>query len=220
LKNQTSEELNERRERNRSSEIPADLLAIMDKATADLVASGLSKNALKAGDPAPDFTLNDAHGHPIQLQHLLQQGPVVVSFYRGGWCPYCNIELRGLQRALPEMKRLGASLVAISPEVPDRTLSTEEKNNLTYPVLSDTGNKVAKSFGIAFTLPDDLLALYKRFKHGLDDVNGEHGAAQLPIPATFVIDQNGIVRLAFVVEDYYQRLDPDAVLEALTALQP
>jgi peroxiredoxin len=218
LKNQTTLELDARRILNRSEEIPPDVLALFDRATASLIASGVSKNALKAGDHMPDFTLNDAHGKPVRLQDLLELGPVVVSFYRGGWCPYCNIELRGLQRALPQMKELGATLVAISPELPDNTLSTEEKNGLAFPVLSDHGNKVAKSFGIAFKLPDYLIEAYANFHHGLGDVNREEGAEELPIPATFVVDRTGIVRLAFVEEDYYKRLDPDTILESLAGL--
>jgi peroxiredoxin len=152
------------------------------------------------------------------LERLLQFGPVVVSFYRGGWCPYCNIELRGLQRALPRIREFGASLVGISPELPDRAISTQEKNKLEFSVLSDIGNNVARSFGIAFKLPEDLLALYKKFKHGLDDVNGEQGAKELPIPGTFILDRTGVVRLAFVDEDYTKRLDPDAVIESLATL--
>ena len=218
MKNQTTDELLKFRDRNRTVDIPSDKLVVMDKATADLVASGLSKGALKAGDRMPDFTLNDAHGEPVRLKDLLELGPVIISFYRGGWCPYCNIELRGLERALPQIKKLGASLVAISPELPDRSLSTEEKNQLTFRVLSDTGNKVARSFGVAFRLPDDLLAVYKGFHHALDEINGTEGAEELPMPATFVVDHTGIVRLAFVVEDYYQRLDPDVIIESVAAL--
>jgi peroxiredoxin len=218
MKNQTTLELQERRERNRRDDIPADLLALMDNALVTLNAIGLSKSALKVGDRAPAFTLNDAYGKPVQLETLLQLGPVVVSFYRGGWCPYCNIELRGLQRALPRIKELGASLVAISPELPDRSISTQERNKLEFSVLSDLGNKVARSFGLAFKLPEDLLELYKKFKHGLDDVNGEQGAKELPIPGTFVVDRTGVVRLAFVEEDYTKRLDPDAIIESLAML--
>jgi peroxiredoxin len=183
-----------------------------------LIASEVSKNALKVGEQMPNFTLNDAHGKPVRLQDILQLGPVVVSFYRGGWCPYCNIELRSLQRALPQIKELGATLVAISPELPDNTISTEEKNGLTFPVLSDRGNRVAKSFGIAFKLPDYLIEAYDNFNHSLGDVNGREGAEELPIPATFVVDRTGVVRLAFVEENYYKRLDPDTIIETLAAL--
>jgi peroxiredoxin len=161
----------------------------------------------------------DAHGKPVRLKTLLAKGPVVISFYRGGWCPYCNIELRGLQRALPEINRYGATLVAISPQLPDNSLSTEEKNKLTFPVLSDVGNIVASRFGIVFRLPDELLETYKAFNHELLVVNGEDGATELPIPATFVLDKSGTVQLAFVEEDYTKRLDPDTILDTLRSLQ-
>lgn len=215
---QTTTELDEARDHYRNRVIPPEKLKLMDRATEELIASGLKHSALKEGDRVADFILPDAHGAPVRLQSLLETGPVVISFYRGGWCPYCNIELRGLQRALPEIKALGASLVAISPQLPDNSLSTEEKNHLTFPVLSDVGNVIARRFGIVFKLPDDLLGTYKAFNHGLSDVNGEEGATELPIPATYVLDRSGIIRLAFIEEDYTKRLDPQIILEALRNL--
>jgi peroxiredoxin len=188
------------------------------QALADLIASGLSASALREGDAAPDFALPDAHGQVIALRALLDRGPVVISFYRGGWCPYCNLELRGLQRALPEIVRAGASLVAISPQLPDHSLSTEEKNQLTFPVLSDAGNIVAKRFGIVFTLPAALVHAYKAIGRDLVEMNGEAGAAELPMPATFVLDKSGAIRLAFVEEDWSKRLDPDIVVDTLRGL--
>jgi peroxiredoxin len=149
---------------------------------------------------------------------LLETGPVVVTFYRGGWCPYCNIELRGLQRALPEIKQLGASLIAISPQLPDNSLSTEEKNSLTFPVLSDIGNVIARRFGIAFRLPDELLKTYEDFNHGLEKKNGKEGALELPMPATFLLGKDGTALLAFVDEDYTKRLDPEVILATLREL--
>ncbi len=183
----------------------------------DLVASGLSASALREGDVAPDFALPDTHGHVLALETLLDRGPVVISFYRGGWCPFCNLELRGLQRVLPEVAQLGASLVAISPQLPDNSLSTEEKNHLTFPVLSDVGNIVAKRFGIVFTLPRALIDA-KAIGRDLAEINGEAGATQLPMPATFVLDTTGVIRLAFVEEDWSKRLDPDTVVDTLRGL--
>ena len=215
---QTTAELDEARDYYRNHVIPPEKLNIMDRATEELTANGIKASALKEGDRVDDFILMDAHGGPVRLQSLLDAGPVVISFYRGGWCPYCNIELRGLQRVLPEIKALGASLVAISPQLPDNSLSTEEKHNLMFPVLSDVGNDVARRFGIVFRLPDDLLETYKAFNHGLADMNGEEGATELPIPATYVLDRSGIIRLAFIEEDYTKRLDPQNILEALRSL--
>lgn len=130
----------------------------------------------------------DAHGRPVRLQALLSTGPVVISFYLGGWCPYCNIELRGLQRVLPEITALRASLIAISPQLPDNSLSTEEENKLAFPVLSDVGNRIARRFGIVFTLPDFLLETYNG---RLTIANGESGGSELPVRATFVLDRSG-----------------------------
>lgn len=184
----------------------------------DLVASGLSASALREGDVAPDFALPDTHGHVLALKTLLDRGPVVISFYRGGWCPFCNLELRGLQRVLPTIVQVGASLVAISPQLPDNSLSTEEKNQLTFPVLSDIGNIVAKRFGIVFTLPTALVHANRTMGRDLVEINGEAGAAQLPMPATFVLDKSGVIRLVFVEEDWSKRLDPDIVVDTLRGL--
>jgi peroxiredoxin len=216
---QTTRELDEARNHYRNIVIPAEKLKIMDRATDELARSGVRSGSHKEGHRVEDFILMDAHGSPVRLQRLLDEGPVVISFYRGGWCPYCNIELRGLQRILPEIKKLGAALVAISPQLPDNSLTTEEKNQLEFPVLSDVGNVVARRFGIVFTLPDDLLKAYEEFQHGLRKLNGEEGATELPIPATFVLDRSGVIRYAFVDEDYTRRLDPEFILEKLQELQ-
>lgn len=215
---QTTVELDQARDHYRSRVISPERLKIMDEATSALVRSGLRSTAVKEGDRVDDFILMDAHGRPVQLQQLLETGPVVVTFYRGGWCPYCNIELRGLQRALPEIKELGASLIAISPQLPDNSLSTEEKNSLTFPVLSDVGNVIARRFGIAFRLPDELLRTYEDFNHGLEKKNGKEGALELPMPATFVLDRDGTTLIAFVDEDYTKRLDPEVILATLRKL--
>lgn len=212
---QTTQELNDARNYWRSEGISAERLAIMDRATEQLISSGIRESASKAGDRVQDFILMDAHGAPLRLQALLDNGPVVISFYRGGWCPYCNIELRGLQRVLPEIKSLGASVIAISPQLPDNSLTTEENNKLTFPVLSDVGNVVARRFGIVFRLPPSLLVAYKDFGHELKTMNGDCGAEELPIPATFVLDRNGTIRLAYVEEDYTQRFEPQIVIDTL-----
>jgi peroxiredoxin len=188
----------------------------MVRADMELSASGIARRALKAGDHAPDFRLPDARGAYVRLKDLLAMGPVVVSFYRGGWCPYCNLELRALQNALPEITRLGAALVAISPQTPDESLSTAEKNELAFLVLSDAGSAAAKSFGIAYDLAEELRPIYARFGHALPEKNGDESWV-LPIPATYVIDGDGAVVLAFVDVDYRNRLEP---AEILAALQP
>jgi len=214
---ETTKELEELSQEVRTTASPERLRANA-QTISDLVASGLSASALREGDVAPDFALPDTHGHVLALKTLLDRGPVVISFYRGGWCPFCNLELRGLQRVLPEIVQVGASLVAISPQLPDNSLSTEEKNQLTFPVLSDVGNIVAKRFGIVFTLPTALVHANKAMGRDLVEINGEAGAVQLPMPATFVLDKSGVISLAFVEEDWSKRLDPDIIIDTLRGL--
>ena len=181
--------------------------------------SGVLDHALKVNDAAPEFTLPDAFGHEISLETLLARGPVVLSFYRGEWCLFCNLELRALQESLPRMQELGATLVAISPEKPEGGIAVTEKNKLTFPVLSDFNNTVARQFGIVFQVGDELQDLSKNvFKNDLALRNGED-SYQLPVPATFVIDADGIVRFAHVDVDYMTgRAEPEEVMAALKAI--
>lgn len=199
------------------TKVPPEIRSAMERADGALLASGIVSRALKAGDTAPDFELPGADGQSVSLKSLLKNGPVVVSFYRGGWCPYCNLELRALQAVLPQIVERGATLVAVSPQTPDQSLSTAEKNELVFPVLSDSGSAVAKAFGIAFDLAEELRPIYTQFNHALPVMNGADSWA-LPIPATYVIAQNGIIALAFVDVDYRKRLEPSTVLETLRRL--
>ncbi|QDK31427.1 MULTISPECIES: peroxiredoxin-like family protein [Sphingomonadaceae] len=200
-----------------AGKIAPEIAAAMARADAELAATGIAGRALSAGQVAPDFILNDARGASVGLRDLLRTGPVVVSFYRGGWCPYCNLELRALQAILPQIVARGAGLVAISPELPDESLSTAERNALAFPVLSDTGLQVARDWGIAFDLAEELRPIYAQLGHALPERNGTAGWV-LPIPATFVIASDRVVRLAFVDSDYRNRLEPAAVLAALDSI--
>ena len=194
---------------------PEAVKLIMRDAIDQLSASELKTKALKTGDAFPEFNLPNANGDEVSSSRLLEQGPLVVAFYRGGWCPYCNIELRALQDALPEIKSRGAQLVAISPESPDNSLSTTEKNNLEFEVLSDTNNAFAKSLNLAYELPADLVALYaNRFKIDLNK-SQDNDNNELPISATYVIDTQGKIIYHFIEEDYKLRADPQAILNAL-----
>jgi peroxiredoxin len=145
------------------------------------------------------------------------QRRVVLTFYRGAWCPYCNLALRALQQHLEAITARGAQLVAVSPQVPDESLSLTEKHQLAFDVLSDVGSDVAKQYGIAFDLSDELGALYDRLGFELHRVNGGH-ARTLPLPATYVIDRDGLIRWAFVDTDYAVRAEPDDILTALDQL--
>ena len=215
---ETAREPDDARAKYRGKIIPKPALRVMDAETARLAASRLASRALKAGDSAPDFILPDAQGNPVRLYSLLREGHVVVVFYRGGWCPYCNLHLRGFQRRLAQIRELGGQVVAISPQLPDNSLSTQEKNELAFPVLSDVGNKIGRKFGIVFKLSKGLLDLYRTFGLALEDANGASGKAELPVPATFLIDGNGTIRLAHVDVDYTRRLDPADVSAALKKL--
>jgi peroxiredoxin len=215
INHETTHEMNAARAKYRGQIIPKLVLTVMDAETSRLAASGLAARALKVGDPAPDFILPDAQGEPVRLRALLDKGPVVLVFYRGGWCPYCNLHLRGFQRGLEAFRELGATVVAISPQLPDNSLSTREKDELAFPVLSDVGNKVARQFGIVFELSDELVELYRKFGHALEDVNGADGSRELPVPATFLLDGEGTIRLAHVDVDYTRRIDPDDVIEVM-----
>ena len=208
--------LHERREASRAR-IPEQTLAIMDAATAELEASGLAEQSLSVGAPAPDFSLPNATGDQVTLSKLLAQGPVVLAFYRGGWCPYCSIELRALQSRISEISAAGATLVAISPQTPDNSLSTAEKLELEFPVLSDVGNQVARDYGLVFSLPEDLRGVYAGWGLDIATANGDE-SFELPLPATFVIGADGIVAWKFADADYTKRAEPDEVIAALAAL--
>ncbi len=195
--------------------IPQETLDVMVGATKELVASGIAEQSASEGSAAPAFSLPDAHGEAVASDSLWDEGPVVLSFYRGGWCPYCNIELRALQQRLPEIEALGARLVAITPETPDNALSTQEKNEIAFDVLSDSGNRVASAFGLSFRLPDEVNDLYKgQFGIDIEASNGD-ASQTLPVPATFVIGKGGKVLKAFVDADYTRRAEPDEVIAAL-----
>ena len=197
-----------------AEKFPPETLAVMLGATKELIATGIAEQSASEGSAAPDFSLPNAHGEPVASEALWGDGPVVVSFYRGGWCPYCNIELKALQDRLPEIEALGARLVAITPETPDNALSTQEKNEIGFDVLSDDGNRVASAFGLTFRLPDAVNDIYKGFGIDLEASNGE-GSQTLPVPATFVIGKGGTVLKAFVDADYTTRLEPEEIIAAL-----
>lgn len=199
------------------AQVAPEVRDVMARAEMELALSGIAHEARKAGDQAPRFRLPDTRGAGVRLSDLLAKGPVVVSFYRGGWCPYCNLELQALQQILPELSRLGASLVAISPQTREASVSTSRQNELTFAVLSDVGSTTAKAFGIAFDLPRELRPIYARFGHGIPDKNSNESWV-LPIPATYVIDRDGTIVLAFVDIDYRNRLEPAQILAAVQAV--
>ncbi|MEL6495485.1 MAG: peroxiredoxin-like family protein, partial [Cyanobacteria bacterium J06623_7] len=182
-----------------------------------LLESKVAEQSIGKGQKLSNFTLPNALEQEISLKSLLAKGAVVVSFYRGGWCPYCNLELRALQAALPEITARGATLVAISPETPDSSLSTKEKNELSFEVLSDRGNLLARELGLVFTLPESLRPIYSNFGIDIPAHNGDE-TFELPLPATYVVKADGTIVYHFVHADYTQRLDPDQIIEALDTI--
>jgi peroxiredoxin len=194
--------------------VPRSVVETMHRATADLVASGAAACALKAGDKAPSFVRNDGNGNPVASSALLGQGPLVVSFYRGVWCPYCNMELQALQEALPAFRALGAQLVVISPQNSVNSRKSIRNNGLDFPMLSDPGNETAAAFGLRFGLPDYLVNLYKSVKTDLPAFNGD-ASWTLPMPGRFVVGQDGVIRYAEVNPDYTRRPEPSDMLAVL-----
>lgn len=192
--------------------------ALYDRKIEELRAGFAYENAIGPGDRVTDFTLLDRAGRSVSLTNILKTGPVVVTFYRGGWCPYCNIQLRAYQAILPELTALGARLVAISPQLAEGSLSTSETNGLTFDVLSDVGNVVARAFGLVWSLPEELRAALRSNNKALPEINGDE-SWELPVPATYVIARDGRVALAAVEVDYRRRLEPGAILTSLRSLK-
>lgn len=193
---------------------PPEIHPIMERATAELIASGPASRAIRAGDRAPEFSLKDQDGNLVSSAALLEKGPLVVTFYRGVWCPYCNLDLQAMNEALPTLQSYGASLVAISPQTAVNSRKSVRTNQLGFPVLSDVHNDTAAAFGLRFTLPDYLIDLYKSLRNDLPAFNGD-ASWTLPMPARYVIGQDGIVLYSEVSPDYTRRPDPDALFPAL-----
>lgn len=194
--------------------VPVERQAIMERHIAQL-RDGLAKTALKVGDRAPSIVLGNAKGETVDVGALLKKGAVIVAFYRGGWCPFCNLELRAFQRLLPDIEAAGASLIAISPEKPDDSLSTAEKNALTFEVLSDVGQKVGRAFRLVYEFSDELKSAYNGFGLDIPAKNGTASEWALPISATYIIDCDGVIIYAYTDADYRDRADPTDILAVL-----
>ena len=195
-------------------QVSSHILETMDETTQALKASDLENNGLKTGAKAPEFVLPNHNGEHRTLSDYLSKSVLILSFYRGGWCPYCNMELNALQKWLPEIEQTGAKLVAVSPEVPDHSLSTREKNALSFDILYDQGNKVATTFGLVFELPEVLRPMYETLGIDVPGHNGDE-TFLLPMPATYIISQEGEILYDFFDADYTKRSEPAEIVKKL-----
>lgn len=197
--------------------LPADVLAALDAYAERLGRDGYSA-ALRAGRVAPKFVLPDHRGEAVSLDTLLQGGPVVLAFYRGQWCPYCNTQLHAYQERLPEFTARKAQLVAISPQTPDNSLSMAERHALAFPVLSDAGSRVADQFGITFSIEDAMRDLHAGLGADLTAINGD-SSWRVPVPATYVIRPDGVIAADWIDGDFRHRAEPAEILAALDAIR-
>jgi peroxiredoxin len=188
------------------------------KAQADALASSdILETALRTGDVAPQFELPDAVGNTISLSDLLDRGPVVLSFYRGSWCPFCNLELRALQRELEQAKARGVTLVAVSPNQPDLSKELIDEHGLEFPVLTDRGNELAARFGIAYEMAPEQVEYYRAHDRDIGAMNGTERWT-LPVPATYVIDRGGMIQFDFVELNHRVRAEPSEVVNIAVSL--
>ena len=202
----------------KKANIPSDILNLMDITTEKLIAEQFNQHALPAGTVFPNYSLPYSHGETVTLAQLLDKGPLVLRVYRGGWCPYCNLELRALNALKDEFAKHHVQLVAVSPQLPDHSLSTEQQNELAFTVLSDVENTLAKACGLVFTLDERLIPVYKKLGLDIPSANGDN-SYELPLPATYVIDKDRTVQYAFAKEDYTLRAEPSDVLNVAKGLQ-
>jgi peroxiredoxin len=197
-----------------AKQAPPVVLQAVQTAIAEIVGNEAGGGALRTGTLAPPFDLPDARGAQVSLHDLLASGPVVLTFYRGAWCPYCDLTLRAYQQVLPQIRALGANLVAVSPQMPDASLATAEKKNLAFAVLSDAGNTLARQYGLVFEVSIRLDAIHKAFAIDLARSNGDT-SNELPVPGTFIVGKDGRIAFAFVDADYRVRLEPAELLRQL-----
>ncbi len=197
--------------------LPVEVTRAFDAFLQRLASVGVEDGALGVGDPMPGFMLPSAEAELVDSADLLADGPLVISFFRGKWCPYCNLELMALEEILPEIRSLGAELVAITPELAGRPLDTKRERGLHYTILADPESAVGMQFGIVFPIPPDLQQHYRSIGMDLASFNGTDSWF-LPIPATYVVGRDGIIAHAYVDIDYRRRMEPAAILDALRQL--
>ena len=199
------------------AQAPAAAFEAFARSTQELIATGQAEQALNVGAKAPGFVLSDPEGNDVALDTLLANGPLVVSFYRGVWCPYCNIELQALEAVHEEIKAKGASLVAISMQGAADSRKSQRDNNLSFPILTDKSGELADKFGIRWAVQDYVIEFKKMFNVVLPNIHGD-GEWNLPMPARYVIDTNGTIAYADINPDYTQRPEPSGLFPILEEL--
>jgi peroxiredoxin len=199
--------------------VPAEIQAIHAKAVEELKQSGAAEKTLKAGDPAPTFELPDQNGTLVRSADLIPRGPLVISFIRGRWCPFCVGQMEAMNAIVPEMAKLGASFLAISPQTVHQSFLMADQHNLHFPLLSDAANQVARKFGLVYRVPEYQQEVYRRAFVNLPFINGNE-SWELPIPATYIVQSggNGIVVYASASPDYMQRPEPADILSRIAQL--
>ena len=200
-----------------SYKIPAEKKKVMEESLDALKKSKIEEKVIKVGKKMPEINLKNAHGKTVKLSELRKKGPVIVTFYRGSWCPYCNAQLSNYQQNLSEFKKRGAQLVAITPEKPDLSVLLEQNKRLDFEILHDKDNKFANKIGLVFGVSNELKDIYKNFGIDLEKSQG-NAEWKLPIPATFIIRKDGTITYAFVDADYTKRASSEEIIKALDLL--
>jgi peroxiredoxin len=209
------DELDRLREEERRS-TPPGVLAVYETAIELITGMSSTARTIREGDRAPDFDLPTVQGGSVSLARELSKGPLILSFFRGGWCPFCSLELRAYERVTQDAQGQGR-LLAVSPETLDALQRTMVENRVSFPLLSDPGNRAARSYGLVYRIPEALRAVYEGMGLDIPARNGD-SSFELPIPATYLIDTGGIVRRAFIEPDHTRRGEPAEFVQALQRL--
>ena len=197
-----------------AAKVPQEVLEAFRKSIEDLKTKNIEEKSIKIGETIPNFSLKNAKNEVVNSSDILKNGKMIIAFYRGSWCPYCNLELKALQEKISEFKEKNATLVAISPQSPDNSLTVIEKHHLTFEVLTDKDNVFAKQLGIVFELQDFVLPYYHALGIDLSSFN-KNADNSLPIPAVFVVNESSKIIYKFADANYMNRIDIDELLKTL-----
>lgn len=208
--NQQIEELNE----NLAVQLSTEILEVLGQSIQDLKSKNIEENCIGIGNLFPDFNLPNSNNEIVRLKELLQKGKVIVAFFRGSWCPYCNLELKALQDSLKQITDKKATLVAISPQTPDYGKELKGNHNLDFEVLTDKNSTLAKQLGISFKLQDYVVPVYENLGIELSEYNGNDNI-ELPVPAVFLIDINGSITYKFIDSNYMNRINIQELIKQL-----